>query len=349
MPNSYKFVLFVLFLVIGGILLNFTKNSKIGDDFKFLVISHRGASGYLPEHTLEAKALAVGLGADFLEQDIHMSSDDGLIVAHEFELVSDVRAKYPQKIRQNNKFEPIDFTLDEIKSLTVTSEFKKDNPNLPQYKDRFPLYKSNFKFHTFEEEIEFIQGLEKSMGKKIGIYPEIKRPSFYRKNGKDISLAVLQILKKYGYKNKNDLIFLQTFELNELRRIKTELFPKLDMDLPLVFLISGCGGEAKNYKNKLCADIDNIREITDIVGVDINSLINFKTKQPTEFAKNLQKKNMKIHVWTIKKDTLPKNINNTNELLNLLKNIGVSAIFTDFVDDVIKFNERTLKEIMLKN
>ena len=89
------------------------------------------------------------------------------------------------------------------------------------------MWKSHFTIHTFEDEIEFIQGLEKSTGKKIGIYPEIKAPWLHHKEGKDIALETLKVLKKYGYDSKQDLVYLQTFDFNELKRIKTELLPKL--------------------------------------------------------------------------------------------------------------------------
>nr|WP_256254764.1 glycerophosphodiester phosphodiesterase family protein [Treponema phagedenis] len=108
--------------------------------------------------------------------------------------------------------------------MNVTEVFQeKDGVQKAVYSDRFPLWNSTFKLHTFEEEIEFIQGLEKSTGKKIGIYPELKAPWFHHKEGKDISVAALTALKKYGYTKETDPVYLQTFDYNELKRIKTEL------------------------------------------------------------------------------------------------------------------------------
>ncbi len=92
--------------------------------------------------------------------------------------------------------------------------------------------------HTFEEEIEFVQGVNHSTGKNIGIYPEIKAPWFHHQEGKDIAAKTLEVLKKYGYTGKDDKVYLQCFDADELKRIKNELEPKMGMDLNLVQLIA---------------------------------------------------------------------------------------------------------------
>ena len=183
-----------------------------------LVIAHRGASGYLPEHTLESKALAFGQKADYLEQDLAMTKDNKLIVIHDHFLdgLTDVAKKFPNRARKDGRFYVADFTLKEIKTLEMTENFKVEKGKQVQvYPNRFPMWKSHFTIHTFEEELEFIQGLEKSTGKKIGIYPEIKAPWLHHQEGKDIALETLKVLKKYGYDSKDDLVYLQTFDFNE--------------------------------------------------------------------------------------------------------------------------------------
>ena len=131
-----------------------------------IVIAHRGASGYLPEHTLESKALAYMMGADYLEQDLAMSRDDCLIVIHDIYLdrLTDVAEKFPERIRADGRFYVIDFTLEELKSLNFSEGFIiEKGQKVQEYKNRFPMFTSTFKLHTFEEEIEFIQGLNKTM------------------------------------------------------------------------------------------------------------------------------------------------------------------------------------------
>lgn len=208
------------------------KNSKKD---KKIVVAHRGASGYLPEHTMEAKAMAYAMYPDFIEQDLVLSKDNVPIVIHDIELddVTDVAQKFPIKKREDGRFYVIDFTFDELQQLNVTERF---DPKTGKqfYKNRFPKDKGNFKLHSLQQEIELIQGLNKSTGNNIGIYPEIKNPRFHHKNGKDIAKITLQILSDYGYKTKKDNCIFQCFDAKELKRVRKEL----KSDLFLVQLLS---------------------------------------------------------------------------------------------------------------
>jgi glycerophosphoryl diester phosphodiesterase len=169
-----------------------------------LVIAHRGASGYLPEHTLEAKTLAYAMKPDYIEQDVVMTKDDQLVVLHDHYLdrVTDVAERFPNRARADGRYYAIDFTLAEIKTLRVTEGFDIDaqGNKVAGFPDRFPLWKGDFTVPTLAEEIELIQGLNKTLGYNIGIYPEIKAPWFHRHEGKDISQAVLKVLYPFNLK-----------------------------------------------------------------------------------------------------------------------------------------------------
>ena len=149
---------------------------EVSQPAKKLVIAHRGASGYLPEHTIAAKAMAYAQGADYIEQDLVMTKDDHLVVLHDRHLdtVTDVASVFPGRERNDGRFYVIDFTLDEIRQLAVSERFElEDGVTIPVFEDRFPLWKSSFRVHTFSEEIELIQGLNQSTGKNVGLYPEM--------------------------------------------------------------------------------------------------------------------------------------------------------------------------------
>ena len=122
-----------------------------------VVVAHRGASGYLPEHTLPAKAMAYAMGADYVEQDVVMTKDDQLIVIHDTTLdrTTDVAEKFPGRARADGQHYAVDFTLEEILTLNVTEGFSIENGQKTlNYPDRFPLGKSIFKVHTLAQEIE---------------------------------------------------------------------------------------------------------------------------------------------------------------------------------------------------
>ena len=214
------------FIII--ILLSISCQSKLKKETKSIkkitVVAHRGASGYLPEHTLASKAMAHTMNADYIEQDLVLSKDDIPIVIHDILLddVTNVLEKYPNRKREDGKYYVIDFTFEELKSLEVTERFD-SKTGLQIYPNRFPKGISSFRLHSLQDEIELIQGLNKSTGKHIGIYPEIKNPEFHHKNGKDISKIVLDILTKYGYSTKNDQCILQCFDAQELERIRNQL------------------------------------------------------------------------------------------------------------------------------
>jgi glycerophosphoryl diester phosphodiesterase len=189
------------------------KNNKI-------VIVHRGASGYLPEHTLPEKAMAYAMNVALIEQDIVLSKDNVPVIIHDIHLetVTDVAVKFPNRKREDGRFYVIDFTFEELKELNVSERYNPTS-NKVVYPNRFPLNTSIFKLHSLQEEIELIQGLNKSTGKNIEIYPEIKEPNFHQKEGEYISKIVLEVLTNYSYKTKKDNCILQCFDTKELKRI----------------------------------------------------------------------------------------------------------------------------------
>ncbi|MDI5884249.1 glycerophosphodiester phosphodiesterase [Cobetia amphilecti] len=205
-----------------------------------VVVAHRGASGYLPEHTLAAKAMAYAQGADFLEQDVVMSKDDQLVVLHDrfLDRVTNVAEVYPERARDDGRYYAIDFTLDELRRLSFSEGFTvKDGEQVADYPERFPLGKSHFGLHTLSEEIEMIQGLNHSTGRDVGLYVEIKAPWFHQSEGKQVSRAVLETLKHYGYVAHDDNAVVQVFDPNGLKRIHDTLQPEMKMDLRLVQLM----------------------------------------------------------------------------------------------------------------
>ncbi|WP_394662216.1 glycerophosphodiester phosphodiesterase [uncultured Pantoea sp.] len=345
-----------LFFILSSSLATSIAHSE---EVKFIV-AHRGASGYLPEHTLEAKAMAYAQGADYLEQDLVMTKDNHLIVLHGLVLdyVTDVDKKFSSKKREDGHYYAIDFTLDEIRTLRATNWYSyKDNKVNPGFKGRFPVFKSNFRLHTFEEEIEFIQGLNESTGKNVGIFPEIKSPWFHKKEGKDITLAVLEALKKYGYTTKKDNVYLQCFDADELKRIKNVLGPKLGVNVKLDQLIAYTNwnetqylkdGKWVNYNYDWMLKPQAMKEISsyaDAISPDYHMIfdkgVGKKYIDVAGFVKAAHQNNLKIIPFSVLADRLPDFAQSVNDLYGMLYNkANVDGVFTDFPDKAASFLNR---------
>ena len=299
-----------------------------------LVIAHRGASGYLPEHTIAAKAMAYAQGADYIEQDLVMTKDDEVVVLHDHYLdtVTNVADLFPHRAREDGRFYVIDFTLAEIRQLAVYERFaNKGGSKAPVFKDRFPLEKSTFRVNTFAEEIELIQGLNKSTGRTVGIYPEIKSPAFHREAGKDISAAVLQVLKNYGYRTKQDPVFLQCFDPYELQRIYQQLFSEMEMAVPLVQLL----GTDPQFKPALTEEgLAQVAAYADGIGPSMFLVVKPGSGvEVTDLVDRAHELGMVVHPYTFRRDQLPEFVDDYQQLLKIfLDDVGVDGVFTDFPD-----------------
>lgn len=321
-----------------------------------VVIAHRAASGYLMEHNLPSVTLAVAMGSDYIEQDLVMTKDDQVIVLHDptLERVTNVAEIFPGRAREDGKFYALDFTLAEIKQLHLREPFS----NSGNGEGRFPDTNKNLQLSvpTFKEELELIRGLEKTLRKDIGIYPEIKQPWLHRKEGKDISMAVLKILRDYGYKTKENKIFLQCFDPEELKRIHGELFPALQMELKLIQLIDDNNGhetkflewgEWLNYNYDWLSSKSGLRSLSAYIagiGMDKSMLVDDggNLLRP-ELVSDAQSLGMVVHPYTFRreKESLPPYAATFEALLEFFYfKVGVDGLFTDYCGDAVLFLEK---------
>ena len=301
--------------------INNKMNSKV-------VIAHRGASGYLPEHTMEAKAMAYAMLPDYIEQDLVLSKDDIPIVIHDIYLddATNVARIFPNRKRKDGRYYVIDFTFNELLQLHVSERF---NPTTGAqlYPNRFPKNKASFKLHSLQQEIELIQGLNYSTGNTIGIYPEIKNPNFHYKNGKDITKITLDILSSYNYKTKEDKCILQCFDAKELKRVRmvfksklllVQLIESTEKIKQLDYFSSYANGIGPWYKQILDKKENGKRIFTDLISK----------------AHNL---NLFVHPYTFRCDQL-EGFTSFEEMMHVLFfEANIDGGFTDFPDKMIAF------------
>ncbi|MDP2284222.1 MAG: glycerophosphodiester phosphodiesterase [Pseudohongiella sp.] len=311
-----------------------------------VVVAHRGASAYLPEHTLQAAAMAYAMGASFQEQDVVMTKDDQLIVWHDLTLDrnSDVRHKFPSRAREDGRHYVIDFTLQELRTLRVTEGYRLDDNGQEQqiYPERFPLWQGSFQIHTFAEQLELIHGLNRSTGRDVGIYPELKSPAFHHEHGKDIGMAVLSELKRFGYTSKDSNVYVQTFEFDELKRVKEQVQPALGIELKLVQLM---GDDEDDYGWMLKpGGMQELAKFADGIGPEKGMIISGDSTPDNIMISTLvsdaHQAGMQVHPYTFRADTgqVPAYARDFDHLLELFYvNAGVDGVFTDFPDKAVNF------------
>ena len=201
-------------------------NTLDGD--KPLVIGHRGAAGYLPDHTLEGYRRAVDLGADFIEPDLVATKDGVLVARHEPNIVAttDVKdrpefASRKRKMRVDGFEEEgwfvSDFTLAELKTLRAVQPLS----------DRDQSFNGKFAIPTFDEVLALAQSESKRVGRTIGVYPETKHPTYHAQLGLPLEDRLLAALAQQGLTKKDSPVIIQSFETSNLRYLRTKTAVRL--------------------------------------------------------------------------------------------------------------------------
>lgn len=305
----------------------------------FTVIAHRGASGYLPEHTLEGVAMAHAMGADYIEQDVVLTRDDELVVLHDLYLdaVTNVAEKFSGRKRDDGRHYAIDFTLDEIRTLRVHERLKPDGQ--PEFPHRFPARDALFRIPTLAEEIRLIQGLNHSAGRNTGVYIEPKSPAWHREEGRDLVKAVLGILNDFGYRDRKDRACLQSFDHGSLEYARNVL----GTDLKLVQLIGENSWRESATDFDRLQTVEGLRDIAgtvDGIGPSLMQVVTVKNGEIadisglTEQAHNF---GLFVHAYTLRADQLPPGIASIEATVPFLKeSAGLDGVFTDHPDRVIQ-------------
>jgi glycerophosphoryl diester phosphodiesterase len=215
-----------LFLAVIGVLILAHPGTAVADSRRHaeggpIVIGHRGASGYLPEHTLESYALAIELGADYIEPDLVMTKDGYLIARHEPNLIATTDVSTRQEFADRRKILMVDgaptdgwfasdFTLAEIKTLRAIQAFA----------ERPQQFNGQFKIPTLEEIIALAKRKAKEKGRTIGVYPETKHPTFHQDLGLPLEPTLVAVLTEAGWNDRDAPVFIQSFEQANLKALR---------------------------------------------------------------------------------------------------------------------------------
>ncbi len=281
-------------------------------DARMIVIAHRGASGYLPEHTLPAYAVAHGMGADYIEPDLVLTSDRRFICLHDIHLeaTTNVEEVFPDRAREDGRWYAADFTVEEIGRLEAVERLD----------GRFPKGVGRFRVPTFAEMIELVQGMNQSSGRNVGIYPELKAPAWHRAEGLPMEEALLDVLERYGYREPGAPVFVQSFEPESLKRLRA-----LGSKLPQVLLMA----EAEQYQRFLSPEgIAGIADFADGIG-PAKTMIR---RQP-DLVVWAREAGLLVHSYTFRADQTPSRYKSLyEEIRRHLFAFGVNGVFTDHPD-----------------
>lgn len=301
-----------------------------------IVIAHRGASGYLPEHTFAAKAYAHALGADYLEQDCVLTRDDVPVVFHDLVLeeVTDVARVYPERRRADGHWYLVDFDFAELQALSVHDRV---NPASGEstYPSRFgeilPL-----RIRSLAEELAFVRGLNRSTRRAAGVYTEIKSPAWHRTQGKDLAPHVLGVLSDFGYRSADDDVWLQCFDDAELLRVRDELGCRLR----LVQLVG------ENDWHEAPTDYDALRTPAGLarvatyaagIGPWIPQIVTWPAPGAapvySTLVQDAHARGLAVHAYTFRSDQLPEHAPDGTAVHRALFEVaGADGLFTDFPD-----------------
>lgn len=318
-----------------------------------IIIAHRGASGERPEHTLGSYQLAIDQGADFIEPDLVSTKDGVLVARHENEIseTTDVAAHPEFADRKTTKtidgqsltgWFTEDFTLAELKTLRAKER-------LPQLRPANTAYDGQWDVPTLEEIIALVKRREQEAGHRIGLYPETKHPSHFRALGLPLEERLVATLAKAGYDGADDPVFIQSFEVDNLKRLNAMT------KLPLIQLMASVAGppDQPGMTYAAMSTPEGLAEIAlyaDGVGLEKAMVIprtgDGRLAAPTSIVKDAHTAGLKVHVWTFRRENYflpadfkagdsPVAVGNVGAEIRAFLATGIDGLFSDNVAEAV--------------
>lgn len=285
---------------------------------KILVIGHRGASALRPEHTLASYQKAIDDGADFIEPDLVSTKDGVLVTRHENEIggttnVSTLTQFADRKITKNIDGKDLtgwfteDFTLSELQQLKARERIPEFRPANTAYNDLYPV-------PTLEQVIELAEANYKKTGKIIGLYIETKHPTYFKNQKLAMEDTLLKTLAKYKYTRDIAPVYLQSFEVSNLKYLKDQLdLHKTIKHAQIIQLYDAKtsqpadfveSGETKTYADLATAEgLKDVAKYANGVGPSKGYILNFNDNgsvQTTSFISDAHTAGLKVHPYTFR-------------------------------------------------
>ena len=319
-----------------------------------IIIAHRGASADRPEHTLAAYALAIEQGADFIEPDLVATKDHRLVARHENEIsgTTDVAAHPEFAARRATRtidgaavtgWFTEDFSLAELRTLRVRER-------LPQL--RGTAHDGEAQIPTLEEIIALAKAATARTGRTIGIYPETKHPSYFRKLGLALEPVLLAALDAAGWTHADSPVFIQSFEVGNLRALRAQTPVRL-----IQLIDSGRSADGADYDAMLTpAGLKAVSSYANGIGPNRDRIIPRDAKgvlgEPTTLVADAHAAGLAVHPWTFRPEnyflardfrvgTDPRGRGDAAGEIKLWLDVGVDGVFSDLPAAVVQAMARS--------
>jgi glycerophosphoryl diester phosphodiesterase len=318
-----------------------------------IVIGHRGASGYRPEHTLASYRLAIDMGADYIEPDLVSTKDHVLVARHENDITATTNVADHPEFADRKTTKVIDgisitgwftedFTLAELRTLRAKER-------LPDIRPANTAFDGLYQIPTFQQVINLAKR------RHVGIYPETKHPTYFRSIGLPLEEPLVQALRANGYRGRNAPVFIQSFEVGNLQRLNrmtnVQLVQLIDATgKPYDFVVSG---DPRTYADLITpAGLAEIATYADGIGPNKNLIVprdaQNRLTSPTTLVRDAHRAGLLVHPWTFRRENtfLPEDFRQGNPAspfylqatgnfpaeLRLFYKLGVDGLFSDNPD-----------------
>ncbi|MDQ3526869.1 MAG: glycerophosphodiester phosphodiesterase [Actinomycetota bacterium] len=328
---------------------------SVGTGAQPIVIGHRGAAGYRPEHTLESYALAARMGADFIEPDLVSTADGVLVARHENEIsgTTDV-AEHPELAgrrrsrtvegREVTGWFTEDLTAEEVRTLRAVERVPDLRPGNTAYDGRFTV-------PTLAEILDLRAELTDELGREVGVYLETKHPTYFDSIGLGLEQPLVADLEAAGLNRPEAPVFVQSFEPTNLQRLDTELGALV----PLVLLVADgapydlvAAGDRRTYADLLTPEsLSRLRRHVEGVGPDRSLVLPRRPDGtlagPTRLVQDAHAAGLLVHPWTFRAENhfLPADLRSGDDpsdhgdvVAEIVAHLraGIDGFFTDHPD-----------------
>ena len=317
-----------------------------------LIIGHRGASGYRPEHTLASYELAIQMGADYIEPDVVSTKDGILIARHENDITQTTNVSEKPEFASHKTTKKIDnkdvtgwftedFTLEEIKTLRAEERLPFRNHS----------YDGKFEIPTLQEVIDLAKLKSSETGRTIGIYPETKHPTYFKSINIALEEPLVSLLNKNGYTKRNAPVFIQSFEVENLQQLNkmtdlqlVQLLDEAEMQ-PYDFVVKG---DSRTYADLTAPqELAKIAEYADGLGPYKRLILpvgeDKRLKSATSLIEDAHAVGLKVHTWTFRKEEqylAPDYNKNAQAEYEQFFKLGIDGVFSDFPDIAVDVRNR---------